>query len=236
MSEAKFATGTEVTRGEAATDILLALLVLFVAAVVVGALSVALAPGLPPMLVFIAVQGLVVLAGVVLLLRRRATRWRDIGLVRLEAVDVLRALGALVLMVAVAYALTLLLELIAPGVMEAHTEGLTRVARMLVGELPFGVVIAGMLFVGFYEEVFARGFLLRRSRQLFGGIWMPVLISSILFGLGHAYQGWAGVVQTALIGVVLARLTLYWGTLWPAVLAHAALNTMTIALARTAGA
>jgi uncharacterized protein len=235
MSEPTFESEAEVKRGEAATDILLSLLVLFVAAVVVGWLSVALAPDLPPMLVFIVAQGLVVLAGVALLLRRRATRWRDIGLVGLQPVDVPRALGALVLMVAVAYALTLLLELIAPGVMEAHTEGLTRVARMLVGDLPFGFVIAGMLFVGFYEEAFARGFLLRRSRQLLGGIWMPVLVSSILFGLGHAYQGWAGVVQTALIGVVLARLTLYWGTLWPAILAHAALNTLTIALAHTAG-
>ena len=84
------------------------------------------------------------------------------------------------------------------------------------------------LVVGRNEEVLARGLLLARSRVLFGGTWLPVVFSAVLFGLGHFYQGAYGVVQTALFGVVLAVFTLRWGTLWPAIMAHASINMLSV--------
>jgi uncharacterized protein len=59
---------------------------------------------------------------------------------------------------------------------------------------------------------------------VFGRWWPALLVSSILFGLAHLHQGWVGAVQTMLIGVVFAAFTIRWGTLWPAILAHAGLN------------
>jgi membrane protease YdiL (CAAX protease family) len=85
-----------------------------------------------------------------------------------------------------------------------------------------------MFFVGVYEELTARGFLLARCRTAFDGVWAPVLLSSLLFGLGHVYQGWIGVVQTTVIGTVFAVYTVRWGTVWPAILAHALLNTLSV--------
>jgi uncharacterized protein len=226
---------TDMTRIEAATDIALALVVMFVAAVVLAAVVLLLpADAQPPLLVLVLAQGVVILAGIALLLARRRAGWRQLGLIRIQWRDVPRAAGALLVMLAASYLLGLMLEWLIPGVMEAHSEGLVQVARQLVGELPFVLVAAGMLFVGFYEEVVARGLLLQRCRRIFGGIWVPVLMSSLLFGLGHYYQGWPGMMQTALIGVVLARLTIYWGTLWPAIFGHAALNSVTLGLTRLA--
>jgi membrane protease YdiL (CAAX protease family) len=90
-------------------------------------------------------------------------------------------------------------------------------------------VAATMFLVGAYEELSARGFLLARCRAALGGVWPPVLLSSLVFGLGHLYQGVLGVLQTAVIGVILALYTVHWGTLWPAIIAHALLNTLSIA-------
>ena len=90
-------------------------------------------------------------------------------------------------------------------------------------------------FVGFYEEVVARGFLLARCRVLLHTRWAAVLLSSLLFGLAHLYQGWGGVVLTAIVGAVFAGITLRWGTLWPVILAHAGLKLSTpVALDRFA--
>lgn len=44
--------------------------------------------------------------------------------------------------------------------------------------------------------------------------------SSFLFGMGHWYQGLAGVVLTAVLGVALGSITLYHRSVWPAIIAH----------------
>ena len=49
------------------------------------------------------------------------------------------------------------------------------------------------------------------------------------------YQGLYGVVQTALLGLVLAVFTLRWRTLWPAILAHAAVNILSVVQLREIG-
>src|SRR5690606_30808910 len=98
----------------------------------------------------------------------------------------------------------------------------------LTTDTPLAAALALLLIGGFYEEIVSRGLLLVRSRRLLGGYWLPVLFSSVLFALGHFYQGLYGVVQTALFGVVLAAFTLRWGTLWPAIFAHAAVNMLSV--------
>ncbi|WP_404840870.1 type II CAAX prenyl endopeptidase Rce1 family protein [Alkalilimnicola ehrlichii] len=41
-----------------------------------------------------------------------------------------------------------------------------------------------------------------------------------------------GVIQTAVIGVVFARLVLRWGSLWPVIIAHALLNSFSLIMFR----
>lgn len=221
------------TRRQALIDILLALALTLAAGLVTGLLALMVSSRLGiPLLPMLVLQGVVILGGLHGLLRWRGQRWRDVGLARISPRDVARALLALGLVFLVNAGLTSLLGSLDPALAEAHQDRLAGVGGLLATGLS-GLGIAGlMLFVGLYEELLARGFLLSRCRTLLGGTWAPVILSSVLFGLGHGYQGWFGVLQTALVGLVFARLTLYWGTLWPAILAHAALNSLSLILLR----
>lgn len=211
-------------------------LVLAVALVLFAGLSAAVLgsvlanPTIPLALQVILLQGLIILLGLYGLLRWRKIPWSGIGLVRPRARDMLRGLAVLLAVFLCNGIFAGLVMLLLPGALEQHHAHLGDVAGFLVGGLPLAAVAALMLFVAIYEELLARGFLLHRSRLLLAGIWPPVMLSSLLFGLGHGYQGWIGIVQTALVGIVLARATLHWHTLWPAIIAHAVLNTVALGL------
>ncbi len=49
---------------------------------------------------------------------------------------------------------------------------------------------------------------------------VTVLISAVVFGFGHWYQGLLGVGLTALIGMALGAATLHHRSFWPSVIAH----------------
>ena len=72
---------------------------------------------------------------------------------------------------------------------------------------------------GVCEEILYRGLLMAALSAVIG-IWPAVVVSSVIFGLGHAYQGGTGVVKTGLVGVVMALLTVFSGTIWIAALLH----------------
>ncbi len=211
------------TRARALIDVGVALSLFLLASV----LAATAASGLPPlyrMPAMVAAQGLFSLTIVGGLLAWRRQRWAGIKMVPLSSSDGARALlafaacwGANLMFIYVLYGAS-------PQIVEAHTERLGFIARQLAGGMPFPLLAAMLAFVGLYEEVFARGLLLDRCRSLLRGTWAPVLASSLLFGLGHLYQGWIGVAQTTLIGIVLALAVIRWGTLWPAIIAHALLD------------
>ncbi len=49
---------------------------------------------------------------------------------------------------------------------------------------------------------------------------IAVLVSAVVFGIGHLYQGVVGVGVTALIGIALGAMTIHHRSIWPAVIAH----------------
>jgi membrane protease YdiL (CAAX protease family) len=80
------------------------------------------------------------------------------------------------------------------------------------------------LNAGLSEECFFR---LVLPLLLVGVLHNPLLAfisATILFGLVHIYQGVLGVVMTTLVGVVLAGLYLWTGSLWMTIAAHAGLD------------
>lgn len=76
---------------------------------------------------------------------------------------------------------------------------------------------------GVCEEILYRGLLLATLVSLVG-TWPAVAITSLIFGLGHAYQGISGIVKTGLIGLVLALLTVSSGSLFIAIALHAVVD------------
>lgn len=90
------------------------------------------------------------------------------------------------------------------------------------------------LFVGLYEEIAFRGFLLPRLAGVLPRR-LAILVAAIAFGLLHlSSQGWIGVAQTTVAGIVLGAATLRWQRLWPAIVCHATFDLVSFAILMTA--
>lgn len=228
MTDEFSGVASELSRRRAWLEILFLLLFVAISEAVVAVLA-AFSAGRLPLPALIGSQGILILGGVSLLLFHAGQRWADVGLHALESRDAGRALLLLAACIAANLLLMLIFFMFAPELAREHMNHLQDIASRLAGELSLTAIAATMFFVGVYEELTARGFLLARCRAAIGGVWMPVLLSAVLFGLGHAYQGWIGVAQTTVIGVIFAASTVRWGTLWPAIFAHALLNTLSVA-------
>lgn len=76
---------------------------------------------------------------------------------------------------------------------------------------------------GVCEEILFRGFLLWYF-SVWVGVWPAAILSSIVFGIGHVYLGVRQIPNTAAIGLVMAAFAILSGSLWPAMLLHAAID------------
>lgn len=72
---------------------------------------------------------------------------------------------------------------------------------------------------GICEELLYRGLLMTSLAAAFG-TWPAVFLSSVVFGIGHSYQGLVGGIKTAAIGLVLAVVVVTSGSLFAAILLH----------------
>jgi membrane protease YdiL (CAAX protease family) len=92
------------------------------------------------------------------------------------------------------------------------------------------LLVAGWLLGALIEEFAYRGYLLTRIREALGngrvGLWIAVLVSSLLFGVAHSEQGLVGVLIVTIDGVYFSVLRLHYKTLWASALAHGFNNTI----------
>jgi hypothetical protein len=84
--------------------------------------------------------------------------------------------------------------------------------------------VGPILWIGVagFEEL-TRIFLLSRLWKIWSADawrWSAVLLSAVLFGLVHLYQGTAGIVDTGIHGLVLAAYYLVFGRAWPLIISH----------------
>ena len=82
------------------------------------------------------------------------------------------------------------------------------------------------------EEVLFRGFLQSGLRSLFGerrhAAVLAALAQAVLFGLGHAYQGATGILVSGAVGLAFGLLMLRFRTVWPLVVAHGLIDTVSM--------
>lgn len=84
----------------------------------------------------------------------------------------------------------------------------------------FGVL---SLAAGFGEEITYRGYAITTLIPLIGAPAAAVL-TSLVFGVLHGYQGALGILRTGAMGGMLAWGFLASGSLWPAIIAHTAID------------
>lgn len=89
-----------------------------------------------------------------------------------------------------------------------------------------GLFVVLSLSAGVGEEMAYRGFLIPALTLVLGSAWGGAVLSSVVFGLLHAYQGWLGMVRTAVMGMIFAAAFLLTDSLWPAMAAHAILDVL----------
>jgi len=88
----------------------------------------------------------------------------------------------------------------------------------------FALVMGPVLIIGagVFEEL-TRVFLLTRLWNISSNKvwkWMAVILSAVLFGLNHIYQGPAGVIMTGISGLIMAIYYLFFGRIAAMITAH----------------
>jgi uncharacterized protein len=91
----------------------------------------------------------------------------------------------------------------------------------LLEYLPYSALA---ITAGICEEFVYRGFAIAVLSRAGLPLWLVVIVSSVLFGSAHAYQGRGGIVSTGIFGVLLALGRLGFGSLVPVMMWHAGLD------------
>lgn len=165
-----------------------------------------------------------------ILLALRGVKWSDVGLRRPRLLWTLPLWAALI--VAVAYGI---LAVVTPLLLGEEP----KVERFAKLEGNLGLYLQIMLSVwittALFEEMIYRGFFLSRLIEIFGpkvpGLIFANLVQAILFGLIHWYQGIPGIVLTGTVGLILGAFYFLPGrNLWPLILAHGILNSISLTM------
>jgi uncharacterized protein len=108
----------------------------------------------------------------------------------------------------------------------------SEVSRLLLPGTPWEKVMAVVLVApsaGLCEEFLYRGYLLSQLGQYFSSDVWAWIASSAAFGLAHSYQGVSGMVQAALLGVLLGYPVLRLRSIYPSMGAHFLIDAILLA-------
>jgi uncharacterized protein len=101
-------------------------------------------------------------------------------------------------------------------------EGVKRLVPKTSTERAVWILVS--ISAGVCEEILYRGWLLGLFAATLGSVWLGLLISSIIFGFAHAYQGRSAILRTGIVGVVFGLLFIFSGSLIPGQVLHAAMD------------
>jgi uncharacterized protein len=79
---------------------------------------------------------------------------------------------------------------------------------------------------GCCEEFLFRGFVVANLFNFRLSVWMVVLVSAVMFGLAHLYQGKGGSIGTTILGTVFALVRIAYQSLLPVIVWHIVLDTI----------
>lgn len=90
------------------------------------------------------------------------------------------------------------------------------------------------LTAGICEEIIFRGYLQQQSRLITGSAWLGIVVSGIVFGAGHGYQGLRMMFVIAVYGMMFGVLAHFRKSLRPGMMAHAWQDALTGIVSRIA--
>lgn len=165
------------------------------------------------------------------LLYYRQQSWKDLGLTKPK--NYLRSLGVAAIILVGTLASLMIFELFLSDLIfgEVESSAGSGISRLKDDS---DYLIAIVLFVwieSFLEELQDRGFSLNRFNSLFGKIplatALAVVSQAVIFGFRHSYDFSPRSITTGLIGLIFGIIYVLTGrNLWPLILAHILLNTM----------
>jgi sodium transport system permease protein len=168
-----------------------------------------------------------IIAGIPIL----AMRFWGIPVARTLGLDRRPSSLTLLLVLIGAPAATLIAALVGMGqgvfmeVPESYREAMEKIFQAEAGKDLFSAILVFALIPGICEEILFRGFVLRGLARRMPA-WQAVLWTAVLFGAFHfdLYR----LLPTTALGIVLGALVWRTGSLWPAMLLHAANNTIAV--------
>jgi len=133
--------------------------------------------------------------------------------------------------IAIQFASTLVLEPFSDRVTKSTTDHSS--FESLRGNLMnFLLIVVGVwVVVVFLEEIIFRGYMMGEIAELIGtsdvSLAVNLVLTSILFGLAHWYQGRSGALSTGIIGALLGILFIASGfNIWLPILTHGVIDTV----------
>jgi uncharacterized protein len=182
-----------------------------------------------------ATRGVLLIVMLFLLLRADGQPLAVLGIVRPGALGELAAgawmtLGTFAVQIAVAIPVALVGAL--AGIVNREASQRTEALGVIAAQGSVLEFIPAVIAAAAFEEVAFRGFLVPRVRALTGSWPVAVVVVSLVFGLGHVYEGALAVAQTAFLGVYFSAMLLLRRRLLGPIAAHAAFNTVMLLLVR----
>ena len=216
-------TTTEIPRPDVRERLLSAAELACAAWIVIGHNVLRIFPNEVPILAAIALVSAVLMRGGFQALGfRRPRSWRRV---------VLLAVGFVVVRWTLGYAVEAVGAHIWPPIVAPKG------ADKIVGNPTAALAALGVIwtFAAFGEEIGYRGLILGRTAAALGGgrwAWIAgVVVSGVLFGLGHFYKGPTGILDSSLAGLLLGAVYLLSGRcLWTCILAHGLSDTLAVVL------
>ena len=174
------------------------------------------------------------IAFVLLLLWARRWEWKYIGLTKPTSWGVvwLQAIVfSVLILVGVDMILTPLVEVWSSQ--QIDVSGLDGIRGNFISYAIFLVFM--WVVAAFGEEFVYRGWLVKRLGSILGdrrvAYWGAVIISSVLFGIAHRYQGISGMISTGMVGFIFGALFINSkNRLWLTILTHGVYDVIGITL------
>jgi membrane protease YdiL (CAAX protease family) len=147
-------------------------------------------------------------------LRVRGLRWRDVGLTRYRAWPVTIAIGVGLGLLAEGFQL-LVTQPVLSKLLGKEPD--LELFRMLTGNIKMTALFIALSWTlaAFGEEMFWRGYLMNRVADVGGRTrlaWLfSLIIVNMVFGVAHGYQGWTGLIEEGISGLLLAWMYLRTG-------------------------